>query len=123
MLFRRKKRRGGPRIRGGKDDVAPRDGQELHLIEFDMMIKGSICKRPTGEVRQFAVTVNGATRVVTSGETVDRKTYEALLEDNALRIPPTRDSEKEAYPSSPPDALTDDSDPAPKLREEGSQEN
>lgn len=118
MLFKRKKRHGGAHNRGGEDDVAPRDGQELHLIEFDMMIKGSICKRPTGEVRQFAVTVNGATRVVTSGETVDQKTYEALLEDNALRLPPT----PEAHPSSAPDAPPNESDAARKPPEEGSQE-
>lgn len=49
-----------------------------------MMLKGSIYQRKTGSVRQYAVTVNGSTRVVTSGEAVDRATYEALLKAGAI---------------------------------------
>jgi hypothetical protein len=50
-----------------------------------MMLKGSFCKRRKKTVRQFGVTVNGATRLVTSGDMVDRETYEALLAAGAIR--------------------------------------
>ena len=50
-----------------------------------MMLKGNICQRHHGTARQIGVTVNGATRLVTSGDEVDRPTYEALLECGALR--------------------------------------
>ena len=50
-----------------------------------MMIKGSIYDRPSGRVRQFGVTVDGATKVITSGDFVDRATYEALLKAGAIR--------------------------------------
>jgi hypothetical protein len=54
-------------------------------IEFDMMLKGSIYDRPTGRVRQYGITVDGATRVVTSGDYVDRETYDALVKAGAIR--------------------------------------
>ena len=54
-------------------------------IEFDMMLKGSVYRRRGGNVRQFGVTVHGATRLVTSGDLVDRSTYEALLVAGAIR--------------------------------------
>ena len=50
-----------------------------------MMLKGSIYRRRKEVVRQFGVTVNGSTRLVTSGDTVDLDTYEALLAAGALR--------------------------------------
>jgi hypothetical protein len=61
--------------------------REFYPIDFDMMIKGSIYKRRNGLVRQFGVTVNGSTRLVTSGDVVDRATYRALLQAGAVRLP------------------------------------
>jgi len=53
-----------------------------------MMLKGSICNRRRQVVRQFGVTVNGSTRLVTSGDTVDTDTYKALLAAGAIRPAP-----------------------------------
>lgn len=58
---------------------------ESYRIDYDMMLKGNVCRRNHGKVRQIGVTVNGATRLVTSGDEVDRPTYEALLQCGALR--------------------------------------
>ena len=79
MLFGKKKR--GGKGAGGKHGAAGvnPDSQELFLIQIDMMLKGNTYKRPQGDVRQCAVTVDGATRLVTSGDTVDRVTYDALI--------------------------------------------
>lgn len=59
--------------------------EETYAIDFNMMLKGSVYKRRNGNVRQFGVTVNGSTRLVTSGERVNRETYDALLEAGAIR--------------------------------------
>ena len=56
----------------------------LHKIEFDMMLKGTLYERSNGKVRQCAVTVNGATKLVTSGDIVDQQTYDALIEYGAI---------------------------------------
>ena len=50
-----------------------------------MLLKGNYYNRPGGRVRQCAVTVDGATRLVTSGEWIDRSTYDALVEFEAVR--------------------------------------
>ncbi len=78
------------------DGATPDREQELFRVDFDMMLKGSIYKRRREVVRQFGVTVNGSTRLVTSGDTVDLDTYRALLAAAAIR------------PASPkdPDALS-----------------
>ncbi len=57
---------------------------ETFLIEREMMLKGTDVPRGNKIVRQFAVMVNGAVYVVTSGERVNRAVYEALLEANAI---------------------------------------
>jgi hypothetical protein len=95
VLFRKRDKRGGvayaqqagaapadPRHSGGGRNPA---GPQLYRIDYDMMLKGSICKRRKGPVRQYGVTVNGTTRLVTSGDTVDEETYDALLRVGALR--------------------------------------
>lgn len=50
-----------------------------------MMLKGSIYHRRKQTVRQFGVTVNGATKLVTSGDMVDAATYDALVAAGAIR--------------------------------------
>lgn len=58
---------------------------DFYTIDFDMMVKGSVTKRRRGgTIRQYCVTVNGSTKLVTSGDTVDRQTYDALLAAGAI---------------------------------------
>ena len=79
-------------------------GTERILIEYDMMLKGNDFKRSSGTVRQIAVTVNGSTRLVTSGEEVDRATYDELVKFRAIMpLFGENASKKET-----PDALVED---------------
>ncbi len=48
-------------------------------IEYEMMQKGSRMVRHGVEMRQYLIMVNGSVRIVNSGDTVDRETYEALV--------------------------------------------
>lgn len=68
-------------------ETAPPKPEEggLVAIAFDDMLKGSISMRGRKRIRQCCVTVNGASRLVTSGDRVDQKTYQALLEAGAVR--------------------------------------
>ncbi len=85
MLFRKRTRR---TPEPAHDPVSPGAAPLGYRIEFDMMMKGNIYKRPSGTVRQYGVTVRGCTRLVTSGDWVDRDTYEALMEAGAVRPDP-----------------------------------
>lgn len=86
-------------------DAAQTDPQsQLYRIDFDMMVKGNICKRRRETVRQYVITVKCATRLVTSGDVVDREIYEALLAAGVIRPP---------SPAPPSDADKTDSDDAP----------
>lgn len=74
-----------------------------------MMLKGSIYQRRKQTVRQFGVTVNGATRLVTSGEVVDRQTYDALVAAGAIRpIQETPQPSSETQDHNPPDEPAED---------------
>lgn len=88
MLFRKRKKWGA--ASGSPDGqsllermVTPRtlavDNADFVQITYEMMKKGHIIKRGRQTFRQIGVTVNGSTRLVTSGDTVDNDTYEALL--------------------------------------------
>ena len=77
---------------------------ELIRIDFEMMKKGSILQRRGKPIRQCGVTVSGSTRLVTSGDSVDRKTYEALVAAGVITPLP-------AYGVAPPQkevSLSDD---------------
>ncbi len=52
-----------------------------------MMLKGAELTRRGRRIRQYAVMVGGMMHLVTSGDTVDRSTYEALLSAEAIRSP------------------------------------
>lgn len=82
MLFRKKPKRGIPPIHRER---SPGDSAGLYLIEYDMMLKGSVNTRNGLPVRQFGVYVDGVIRLVTSGDRVDRETYEALQAVGAIR--------------------------------------
>lgn len=83
MLFKRRKKSPGPARHAEGPDAS---GALGYRIEFDMMLKGNVYDRPSGAVRQFGVTVKGSTKLVTSGDWVDRETYQALVDAKA--IPP-----------------------------------
>lgn len=57
-------------------------------ISLDMMLKGSFHKRFGVKIRQFGVTVRGATCLVTSGDMVDEETYQALIAAGVIRSEP-----------------------------------
>ncbi len=84
MIFRKRDKRGGapPHVQAEGDTG---DGKpEFFHIDFDMLTKGNVVRRRGGVVKQLGVTVEGSTRLVTSGDMVDRTTYEALLAVGAI---------------------------------------
>ncbi len=94
------KRRGRLRIDKDSAHFAKLDrGDERILITFDMFTKGNTFDRQSGSVRQIAVTVDGATRLVTSGDYVNRETYDALV--NFEAILPIDNVPKKPSPSTP----------------------
>lgn len=105
MLFGRHKRGrvyGRPNEAGASD---PASEQQLYHIAFDMMVKGTTHKRRSGTIRQYGVTVNGSTKLVTTGEFVDRETYQALIAAGAIVDLKTGKQE-----STPDDAARPDED-------------
>lgn len=98
MLFGRRRKHGGlpPASRERDADESgvwphrrqANPGAELIRIDFDMMQKGHIIQRGKTKFRQCGVTVAGSTRLVTSGDVVDRETYEALLASGIIRPAP-----------------------------------
>jgi len=96
----------GGRRDGGMNPAArpsevssPSERTPLYRIDFDMMLKGSIYQRRGGPVRQYGVTVNGSTRLVTSGEMVDEETLHALIAAGAVRAPQGHTPPKSAKPA------------------------
>lgn len=85
MLFGRKNRRNNvpPHVRT-QTNFDPGE-PEFYPIEFDMLLKGAIFQRKGKQIRQIGVTVNGSTRLITSGDVVDRQTYKALVDTGAIR--------------------------------------
>ena len=84
MLFRKQKKSRGIFSTKGTSVSGAEGALGFHLIEFDMMLKGSLYTRTTGQVRQFGVTVRGATHLVTSGDVVDEPTYQALVDAGVI---------------------------------------
>jgi hypothetical protein len=85
VLFRKRDKGVPPHARSG--DRGPIGGKEepaFHLIDFSMMKKGTVLQRRGKTIKQFAVTVNTATRVVTSGDVVDKAVYDALVSAGAV---------------------------------------
>jgi hypothetical protein len=81
VWFGKKKDRVPPEVRR---NAGAASSSGFLRIEYDMMLKGNIVKRRTGQVRQYCVTVDGSTRLVTSGDVVDQKTYDALVAAGAI---------------------------------------
>ena len=65
-------------------NAAPR-AEKLMRLEYEMMLRGNVIDRPEGKVRQIGVTVDGSTKVVTSGDLINRETYKALIQVGAIQ--------------------------------------
>lgn len=70
-------------------------GESFVRIEYDMMKKGSHVTRRGVETRQYLIMVNGSVRIVNSGDTVDRETYEALVAAGVVAPPRTPPRERQ----------------------------
>lgn len=106
LLFDKKKK-----LRHAKTDGQPRtlmrpSSQETRRIDFDMMLKGNVYERRNGPVRQFGVTVDGATHIVSSGDMVDNETYDALIAAGAIVEEALRPAEP-TEPTEPVETPTD----------------
>jgi hypothetical protein len=101
VWFRKKDRLSDvpPQLRGagGPDDQKP----AFYRIEYEMMKKGAQLHRRGRPIRQFAVTVDMCTRVVTSGDVVDRATYQALVAAGAVESPQDTERESATEPHEP----------------------
>ncbi|MBI4558992.1 MAG: hypothetical protein HY706_15525 [Candidatus Hydrogenedentes bacterium] len=85
MWFRRRSRLANVPPEG-RGEVGEKDEQpEFYRVDFDAMLKGSVVMRRGKPIRQFGVTVDGSTRLVTSGDLVDRETYQALVLAGAIK--------------------------------------
>jgi len=58
------------------------------VVPFEKMTKGTVSERGGESIRQFGVYVDGVVRLVTSGEMVDRETYDALIAAGAIAPDP-----------------------------------
>ena len=105
MLFRKRDRKDNipPDVRQRVANTTRQQTPEFFPIEFDMMIKGNIVQRKRSTIRQYCVTVNGTSRLVNSGDIVDRKTYDALLAAGAIRSIPSEPLREETSVEPPPD--------------------
>ncbi len=66
------------------------------------MRKGSVTMRHGKEVRQYGLSFKGMVRLVTSGDVVDRETYEALLAAGV--VDPIQNPDPTDDPVTPPSA-------------------
>lgn len=104
MLFRKRVKRPEDFLFDRPSRPAQRAVPQLYRIDYDMMLKGARIMRGRAEIRQFAVMVEGSTKVVTSGETVERTVYEALIAAGAIR---GDDTPSDAPPERQPAAAGD----------------
>lgn len=110
MLFRKRRKPGVIHPRSALFAGEFARSQETFVIEREMMLKGAEVPRRGRTARQFAVMINGSVHVVTSGDTVDRTIYDALVAANAITplpgtapAPPQRDVRGPAAESTHPD--------------------
>ena len=98
MLFGKRKTRDSKTRKSSKKDKSAPPSEELMRLEYQMMLRGNVVERPEGKVRQIGVTVGGSTKVVTSGDLIDRETYKALIRAGAIqpKAPTTPPKEKPA---------------------------
>lgn len=72
----------------GKDGShRPTVEPELYVVAYESMLKGNKVLRKGKPIRQVAIVVEGTVRLVTSGDRVDRRTFEALIGAGVLPPP------------------------------------
>ena len=81
MLFG-KRRRIAPVQQTGRSAVSV--PPEMYVVAYERMLKGNKLSRRGRPIRQVAVVVHGTVKLITSGDAVDRKTYEALILSGAI---------------------------------------
>ncbi len=108
MIFRKRKKPGRPQGHDSEGDGPDSDNAKMYRIDFEMMRKGSVLKRNGAPIKQHGITIDGSTRLVTSGDIVDRKTYEMLLESGAIMRPADRNKPGKNSSSTAGDPKTSD---------------
>ena len=84
-MFGKRKGQGTKAGKTSKVKEAVPPTERLMRLEFEMMLRGNVIDRPEGKVRQIGVTVDGSTKVVTSGDLINRETYKALIQVGAIQ--------------------------------------
>ena len=84
-MFRKRKGQAAKAGMSSKKNEEAQRGDRVMRLEYEMMLRGNVIERPEGKVRQIGVTVDGATKVVTSGDLIDHETYKALIQVGAIQ--------------------------------------
>jgi hypothetical protein len=96
-----KRREGAP---GGAGAPAyPAVEPEMYVVSYESMLKGNKVLRRGKPIRQVAIVVEGTVKLVTSGDRVDRRTYDALI--GAGVLPPANLGRRDDHAR--PEALPD----------------
>lgn len=101
MLFGRR-RESAPAVQQttrGRGVIEP----ERYVVAYENMLKGNKLSRRGKPIRQVAIVVDGTVRLITSGDAVDRATYEALIGAGVLPPPGRRMQDDGLPPESLPD--------------------
>ncbi len=85
MLFRKRKTQDTKEPQASKKDKPAPPPEKLMRLDFERMIRGNVIERSGGKVRQIGVTVDGSTKVVTSGDLIDLETYRALVRSGVIK--------------------------------------
>ena len=97
-MFRKRKGQAAKAGMSSKKNEEAQSGDRVMRLEYEMMLRGNVIERPEGKVRQIGVTVDGATKVVTSGDLIDHETYKALIQVGAIQ-PKTPKASPEQNPA------------------------
>ncbi len=76
VLFGKRRQSPAARPSGSAPGGAAAD---TYVVAYERMLKGNQLLRRGRPIRQVAIVVHGTAKLVTSGDMVDRKTYEALV--------------------------------------------
>lgn len=90
-------KRSNPPVTGKEGGPRHAIEPELYVVGYDSMLKGNKVLRKGKPIRQVAIVVDGTVRLVTSGDRVDRRTYDALIGAGVLP-PPAGAREQEPAP-------------------------
>jgi hypothetical protein len=81
VLFGKRRRSAATRQPGREQPSSP---PEMYTVAYEQMLKGNKLSRRGRPIRQAAIVVRGTVTLITSGDSVDRKTYEALISAGVL---------------------------------------